>query len=157
MDADLRKPAIASSVGVRPDPGLNDVLKGSVTLAEAVVESPHSPRLVVLPAGGESFNGVVRLNIDELLFSKRMRQVLRSLRYACQYIVIDTPPLIPYADARALSSLVDGVILVGRYGTRRQALAKCADMLAQLHAPVLGVVLNGVDVRAPEYQYAKQG
>jgi capsular exopolysaccharide synthesis family protein len=156
VDADLRRPGIAPGMGVRSDPGLNDVLEGSVQLSDALVESHQSRRLMVLPAGGESLNGVVRLNIDELLFSKRMRQVLRSLRYACQYVVIDSPPLIPYADARALSSLVDGVILVGRYGSKRQALAKCADMLSLLHAPVLGVVLNGADLRASEYQYSKQ-
>ena len=155
VDADLRKPGIAAGIGVQSDLGLNDILNGSVQLADAIVESPQSRRLVVLPAGGESLNGVVRLNIDELLFSKRMNQVLRSLRYACQYVVIDTPPLIPYADARALSSLVDGVILVGRYGTKKQALAKCADLLAHLHAPVLGVVLNGADVKVSDYQYSK--
>jgi succinoglycan biosynthesis transport protein ExoP len=148
MDADLRKSGVAAALHLKCERGLSDVLRGSVPLKKALVGMRQSTRLAILPAG--SLTG----NLDELLTLDHMRNVLRELNESCQYVVIDSPPLVPYADARALSSMVDGVILVGRYGsTSRQAIGRCAQMLALLRAPVLGVVLNGVDLASADYRY----
>ena len=148
MDADLRKPGVAAALHLKCERGLSDVLRGSVPLKEALVGMPRSPRLAILPAGQPSET------FDQLRILDRMRKLLRVLNESCQYIVIDSPPLVPYADGRVLSSMVDGVILVGRYGsTSRQAIARCAQMLALLRAPVLGVVLNGVDLASGDYRY----
>jgi succinoglycan biosynthesis transport protein ExoP len=148
VDADLRKPGVAAALHLKCERGLGDVLSGSVPLKEALVGMPRSPRLAILPAGQPSEN------FDQLRILDRMRKLLRVLNESCQYIVIDSPPLVPYADGRVLSSMVDGVILVGRYGsTSRQAIARCTQMLAVLRAPVLGVVLNGVDYASPDYRY----
>jgi polysaccharide biosynthesis transport protein len=147
VDADLRKSGVAATLHLKCERGLSDVLKGSVPLKKALVGMRRSTRLAILPAG--SLTG----NLDEFLTLDHMRNVLRELNESCQYVVIDSPPLVPYADARVLSSMVDGVILVGRYGsTSRQALARCAQMLAVLRAPVLGVVLNDVDLTARDYR-----
>ena len=145
VDADLRKPGVAAALHLKCERGLSDVLRGSVPLKEALVGMPRSPRLAILPAGQPSET------FDQLRILDRMRKLLRVLNESCQYIVIDSPPLVPYADGRVLSSMVDGVILVGRYGsTSRQAIARCAQMLAVLRAPILGVVLNGVDDTSPD-------
>ncbi len=149
VDADLRKSGVASALCLKPVHGLTDVLRGSVSLKEALVGVEHSLRLAILTAGSLSDD------FDHLLASDRIRNILRVLNESCRFVVIDSPPLIPYADGRLLSSMVDGVILVSRYGsTSRHSIARCAEMLAILHAPVLGVVLNGVDGRSADYQYA---
>jgi len=146
--ADLRKSGVAAALNMKCGRGLSDVLRGSVPLKEALVGMPRSPRLTILPAG------LPAGTFDQLLILDRMRNLVRVLNESCQYIVIDSPPLVPYADGRVLSSMVDGVILVGRYSsTSRQAMARCAQMLALLRAPVLGVVLNGVDSASPDYRY----
>jgi len=147
IDADLRKSGVAAALHLECERGLSDVLRGSVPLKKALVGMLRSTRLAILPAG--SLTG----NLDQLLTLDHMRNVLRELNESCQYVVIDSPPPVPYADARALSSMVDGVILVGRYGsTSREALGRCAQMLALLRAPVLGVVLNGVDLASADYR-----
>jgi succinoglycan biosynthesis transport protein ExoP len=149
VDADLRKSGVASALCLKPVHGLTDVLRGSVSLKEALVGVEHSSRLAILTAGSLSDD------FGHLLASDRIRNILRVLKESCRFVVVDSPPLIPYADGRLLSSMVDGVILVSRYGsTSRDSIARCAEMLAILHAPVLGVVLNGVDGRSADYQYA---
>jgi capsular exopolysaccharide synthesis family protein len=148
VDADFRKSGVAAALNLKCGRGLSDVLRGSVPLKEALLGIPRSPRLTILPAGSPAGT------FDQLLILDRMRNLVRELTEYCRYVVIDSPPLVPYADGRVLSSIVDGVILVGRYGsTSRQAMARCAQMLALLRAPVLGVVLNGVDSASPDYRY----
>jgi succinoglycan biosynthesis transport protein ExoP len=152
VDADLRKPGVASALGLKPVHGLTDVLRGSVRLKDALVGVAHFPRLAILTAG------LLLDDFGQLLASDRMRDVLRVLNESCRFVVIDSPPLIPYADGRLLSSMVDSVILVCRYGsTSRDSMARCAEILGMLHAPVLGVVLNGVDSKSSNYEYAYHG
>lgn len=152
VDADLRKSGVARALSLNPAYGLCDVLRGSVSVKEALVGVAQSSRLAILSAGSLSED------FGQLLASDRMRNILRALNESCRFVVIDSPPLIPYADGRLLSSMVDGVILVGRYGsTKRDSIARCSEMLAMLHAPVLGVVLNAVDGRSPDYQFYAYG
>jgi polysaccharide biosynthesis transport protein len=149
VDADLRKSGVASALHLKAPHGLTDVLRGSVPLNEALIEIAHFSQLAILTAGSLSED------FDQLLVSERMRSVLQALNESCRFVVIDSPPLIPYADGRMLSSMVDGVILVSRYGsTDRELIARSAEMLAMMHATVLGVVLNGVDIKSPDYRYA---
>jgi succinoglycan biosynthesis transport protein ExoP len=149
VDADLRKSGVAAALHLKPAHGLTDVLRGSVPLNEALTEIAHFSQLAILTAGSPSED------FDQLLVSERMRSILQALNESCRFVVIDSPPLIPYADGRMLSSMVDGVILVGRYGsTDRELIARSAEMLATMHATVLGVVLNGVDIKSPDYRYA---
>jgi len=147
VDADLRTSGVASALHLKSGRGLSDVLKGSITVREALVGMPHSPRLTLLPAGSPPA-GV----LDQLLVLDRIRCVVRELSKYCQYVVIDSPPLVPFADGRVLSSVVDGVILVVRYAsTSRQAIARCTQMLNIVRAPVLGVVLNDVDLTSVDF------
>jgi polysaccharide biosynthesis transport protein len=152
VDADLRKSGVAAVLHLNWESGLSDVLRGSVDLRNGLIAVPNRPGLEVLHAGPLS------PDLDHLLSSSRMRNLVQELRDSFEYVVIDSPPLGPYADGRVLSSLVDGVILVGRCGsTTRQAIARCAHMLATLRAPVLGVVLNDVDLSSPDYQHYPYG
>ncbi|HKK02071.1 MAG TPA: XrtA-associated tyrosine autokinase [Desulfuromonadales bacterium] len=136
VDADLRKPSIHQYLGLKEDVGLAQCLSGHATLEQALIKTGIG-KLVVLP-GGAGVN-----NQLELLSSNRMKTLIQELktRYADRYIIFDTAPVLPFADAQVLSSLVDGVIFVVREGMAR--LHSVKEALASLKgAPFLGAVYN---------------
>lgn len=147
VDADMRNPKIESVFGLSDRSGLADVLKGSATLDDTLVRIPEISRLTVLPGGTSTTQA------GELVLSSAMPKLIRALRAQADYVVIDSPPMLPYADARALVSFADGLILVARLGaTTRAALVRIEDLLRGSGPPILAVVLNGVDIDLPEYQ-----
>lgn len=149
VDADLRNPTVAQTFVLPVQQGLADVLTGSASLEKTLHRLPGVANLTILPAGHAT-----PPDPGELVASEAMSEVLQGLREKFDHIVIDSPPIIPFADARWLSSLADGVILVGRYGsTTRQALVLSTEMLGEVDAPLLGVVLNGVDIKSEYYWY----
>jgi Mrp family chromosome partitioning ATPase len=81
-----------------------------------------------------------------LLTGGPIRSLMVRLRERFDFVVIDTPPILLYADGLAVSTLVDGVILVGRAGqTPRGAITRSMELLGMMKsAPVLTVVLNAV-------------
>jgi Mrp family chromosome partitioning ATPase len=83
-----------------------------------------------------------------------MRKIIQQLREKFDFVIIDTPPILLFADAWAMSPLTDGVVLVGRSGvTPREAMRRSIEMLAEVNsAPVLAVVLNGADLDSSKYR-----
>jgi Mrp family chromosome partitioning ATPase len=84
-----------------------------------------------------------------------MRKLLVDLRQAYDFVIIDSAPVLPYADVRIISPMADGVVLVARSGiTTREAMARTKEILAEIQgAPILNVVLNGADNIASSYFY----
>jgi polysaccharide biosynthesis transport protein len=83
-----------------------------------------------------------------------MRDLLVELRKQYDHIVIDTPPSLSVTDAVVLSPRADAVVLVIRSGqTTKQALRRSRDILIQVNAKVVGVLLNAVDLSSPDYYY----
>ena len=99
------------------------------------------------------------VNAGQLVCSEAMRQVIRDLRQRFQFVIIDSAPLLPFADGQALSTIVDGLVFVGRSGiTTRDAVSRSLELLQQVRsAPIVQFVLNGTDVNSSEYQYYKLG
>lgn len=148
IDADLRRPSVHKTLGMGPHSGLSNVLTGSTTLERAITGSPILPNLSVLPAGTPPPNPA------ELLASSNMRDVLEELRGQYDHIVVDTPPSLSVTDAVVLSPRADAVVLVIRSGqTTKQALRRSRDILMQVNAKVVGVLLNAVDLSSPDYYY----
>ena len=148
IDGDLRRPSIHKTLGMGPHSGLSNVLTGSTTLDEAIVRTNLLPNLFVLPAGTPPPNPA------ELLASSNLRDVLLQLREQYDHIVIDTPPSLSVTDAVVLSPRADAVILVIRSGqTSKQALRRSRDLLLQVNAKLVGVLLNAVDLTSPDYYY----
>ena len=148
IDADLRRPSIHKTLGMGPHSGLSNVLTGSTTLEQAITRTAVLPNLFVLPAGTPPPNPA------ELLASANMREVLAQLRDQYDHIVIDTPPSLSVTDAVVLSPRADAVVLVIRSGqTTKQALRRSRDILMQVNAKVVGVLLNAVDLSSPDYYY----
>jgi len=148
VDADLRKHT--NLFGLEPAMGLAEVLRGA-PLGSAVTKVPGASNLSLLTSGS------LLESPAELVGSPAMGSAIADLAQRFDAVIIDSPPLIPYADAKLLASQVDAVILVGRYGeTTRDALALSAEALQASNANVLGVVLNGVDPTASYYQYYRE-
>lgn len=148
IDGDLRRPSIHKTLGMGPHSGLSNVLTGSTTLDDAIVRTNLLPTLFVLPAGTPPPNPA------ELLASSNMRDVLQQLSEQYDHIVIDTPPSLSVTDAVVLSPRADAVILVIRSGqTSKQALRRSRDILLQVNAKLVGVLLNAVDLTSPDYYY----
>jgi Mrp family chromosome partitioning ATPase len=117
-----------------------------------LTKCPHNqpfaklPNLHVVPAGFRPAGPT------EILASPKMQQLVAVWRTEYDHIIVDTPPMLPFADALVLSARADGVILVTRSGvSRRKALSRAVDVLSRSGANVLGFVLNAV--RRPEYYY----
>src|SRR5579862_6825865 len=148
IDADLRRPSIHKTLGMGPRSGLSNVLTGSTTLEQAITRTAILPNLFVMPAGTPPPNPA------ELLASANMRDVLSQLREQYDHIVLDTPPSLSVTDAVVLSPRADAVVLVIRSSqTTKQALRRARDILAQVSAKVVGVLLNAVDLTSPDYYY----
>jgi succinoglycan biosynthesis transport protein ExoP len=154
IDGDLRRPGVARAFGISCQQGLGDVLIGSLKLEEVLLPVEAVPNLTILPSGPAA-----PAHPGELVSSVSMSDLLRLLRKRFEFVLVDSPPILPYADGRALSPLVDGVILVGRAGfTNREALSRSMELLTEVHsAPVLEVVLNGADFVSADYRYYGYG
>jgi polysaccharide biosynthesis transport protein len=152
VEGDLRRPMIELAMGLRATTGIVEVLGGKVSLHEAIIKNTGVPGLSVLPVKSLPDNPA------DLLSSGKMQQVLSTLRDSFDYIVIDSPPIIPFSDARSLALQADGVILVSRYGsTTRRTITRGAEILNEMQAPLLGVVLNDMDLTSADYHYFNYG
>ncbi len=149
VEADLRRPSFGEYLGIETAAGLTSVLIGAADLDEVLLPwGDDGGRLEVLPSGP------LPPNPSELLGSRGMGEVLRELSGRFDVVLIDTPPLLPVTDAAVLAAQVDGTLLVVRSGkTRREQLARAADVLRTVDARVLGVVLNMIPAREMEGMY----
>ena len=97
------------------------------------------PGLLVLPSGPPPPNP------SELLSTKTVRTKLDALARSSDYVVIDSPPLLPVSDSVVISSLADVTLLVvTARTTARRSLQRSIEMLTQVNAPLEGLVFNGV-------------
>ena len=151
VDADLRRRGVAPMLGVTANHGLSDVLSGNMELDEALVPHVYVPGLSVLSAGSNSEEP------GALIASTAMSDLVMKLRQRFEFVVIDSPPILPVADARLLSALADGILMVGRSGkTTRATMKRAVEMLRDVRsAPVLEYVLNAADYSALNYDYHK--
>ncbi|SDF26894.1 capsular exopolysaccharide family [Blastococcus aurantiacus] len=151
VDADLRRPAVARLLGIEGAVGLTDVLIGRASAAD-VVQDWGSRGLQVLASGRTPPNPA------ELLGSPAMRALLAELRADYDFVVVDTAPLLPVADAAILSRAVDGMLVLANVTrVRRSQLAESLQTLEQVKGRVLGLVLNQVSRPDDVYAYRQTG
>ncbi|HET9180145.1 MAG TPA: polysaccharide biosynthesis tyrosine autokinase [Terriglobia bacterium] len=144
VDADLRRPAVHRALGFRNLRGLSSYLGGMSEWAPCILPG-LSPGLDTLPAGRSAKNPIA------LLSSTRMRILISELLEEYDYLVVDSPALMPnLMDARILAGLVDGALMVVRSGMApRDYVIRARKQLNN----IIGVVLNSMDVRAMEDYY----
>ncbi len=135
IDGDLRHPSIAQYLGLKPFAGFAEVLQDKSDLFDAITRlSEHD--LYLLPVKRETKSPT------ELLSSPRFQAALGELRQYFDFILIDSPPVKPFADARQLANHADATLFIVRAGfAPYETVAEAVHALADFR--VLGVVLNG--------------
>lgn len=144
LDGDFRKSAVHVQLGLPESPGLAEVLKGTCSLEDALVRTQEFPKLYVMSSGQRPENPV------ELLDSAAWQMLVKRLREAFRYVIIDSPPVGAIADYDLIQAVCDGVILVVRPDhTNRKLCQRALDAVPE--PKFLGVLLNCV----PEWSLAR--
>lgn len=147
VDCDLRRRGLSKTVARRSQRGLIEVLQGRATIDEALVH--------------DRVHGVYYLPITrsakaalDILTSQGMDDLMIGLRDRFDFVVLDTPPILPVADATVISNRADATVLMARWRkTPHGALKAAVKIMYSAGIPLAGVALNGVNLR----QQAKFG
>ena len=145
IDADLRRASLGRLLDVPPGMGLGDVLAGEAELDAS---------LITVQAGGFHFLSAGSPGIDptRVLKSTRLAELIGQLRQMYDLVIIDTPPVLPVADALILGRWADGAVMAARYDASRLPLVERANrQIIAAGIPVLGVVVNGVKTQDQAY------
>jgi protein-tyrosine kinase len=137
IDADLRCSRLHVPLGAPASPGLTEYLKGQADEA-SIIQNGFDGNLCFIPGGTESSHP------SELLSNGRLKALIARMAPVFDWVILDSPPLLPVADSSFLADLVDGVLLVVRAGATPMATAQrsCQELQGR---NVVGVVLNAVD------------
>lgn len=137
IDADLRCSRLHVPLGAPPSPGLTDYLCGEAD-EMAVIQHGSEGNLCFIPGGKEVANP------SELLLNGRLKTLLERVTPVFDWVILDSPPLLPVADASLLADHVDGVILVVRAASTQTSTAEraCQELQGR---NIVGVVLNAVE------------
>lgn len=146
VDADLRKGCCHKLLNRSNSNGLTDLLtNGSLTVLECVQQTAVDG-LFLLPRGR------IPPSPADLIGSHKMQEVLGTLRQNFAFVLVDSTPLISVSDAIVLSTLCDRVLMVVQGSKTTVAIVRQAvGHLKDVHAQILGVVLNGINIRSPDY------
>lgn len=136
IDAGLHHPSVHTKFGLEQKSGLVDVLEGKIDLV-AALKGTKLENLKVLT------NGSLVSHPAELLESRKMKDIIKQLKFRFDIILFDSSPLGPFIDPIILGSEVDAVILVVRSNrTRREVIQHSQAVLEKFKSRILGVVLN---------------
>lgn len=141
IDGDLRRPVVHSIFGMDKEDGLTNHFMGTLSYKKLA-------RKTIIDNLSVITSGVLPPNPSELLASDKMQELLKQLQEDYDIILVDSPPVIAVTDAAILSTKVDGTILIVSSGqTNRDAVQRARDLLENVDARILGVLLNGVDLQ----------
>jgi exopolysaccharide transport family protein len=148
IDADLRCPTIAKSIGIQEEPGLVDLLLGEAEYDDVINEDKASGVFVITA-------GKPTQNPPSLLASDRFSQVLNKLEESFDFLVIDSPPILAVSDSRVLTTKVDATVLVVRWAsTSRDMVMTSIKQLDGTFGSLSGIVLSMVDLKLySRYKY----
>ncbi len=145
IDCDLRRPKVHFTLGLQPRVGLAEVLLNQATLEEALLKL-DGVNLDVLPVR------TVPSNPSELLASPEMRRLIEEVAGRYDRVILDTPACLGLPDAKSVSELCDGLVMVVRAGITPQEEVRAAlDVLDRRR--VVGLVLNGSEATREQYGY----
>jgi len=153
IDADMRRPRLHQVFNVTNGAGLSTLLSSEFDEATmlGVVQHDEKSKLHLMPSGP------VPPNPAELIGSEQMTNLLKRLSNHFTHVVIDSPPIASFTDGVLIASMVDGVILVVHAGkSSRQVVKRSKQLLNDIGAKVLGVVLNNVNLRSQDNYYYYQ-
>jgi capsular exopolysaccharide synthesis family protein len=149
IDADLRRPSLHTAFDLKKEPGLTNFLIGDGQAA-SLIRRTRVPGLHLLTSG------TLPPNPSELLHSRRFKKFLLQLGKYYDWVVLDSPPVMPVTDAIVLADVASGVIFVTAAETTPLPAARSAiEQLRRAPAPLLGAVLNRADLKRRSYYYTK--
>jgi capsular exopolysaccharide synthesis family protein len=149
LEGDLRRPTLSQKFGLGRNPGLCECLKGERSLATSIYRL-EGAKLWILPAGSKPSNA------QELLQSGRLSSLMDELATWFDWIIIDSPPVLPLADTSVWMRLVNGILLVTRQGTtQKRALLKGLGALEP--KKLIGALVNGSTGSSDEDYYYYRG
>lgn len=144
VDADLRRPSCERYLNLNQAPGLSDVLLGHESVDRLLRPAGYRD-LMLLGAGTRVENPA------EVFSSSRLDQLLQRLKERFQYVVIDTPPVLPSTDAGVLSAAADGTLMVVRLEHSLKKQSRDAwQVLSDMGGNVLGTFVNEVRGQDPD-------
>jgi capsular exopolysaccharide synthesis family protein len=142
VDGDLRNPKVTRSLCPQAKFGLVEVACGHVPFEQAVlIDRPSGLAVIPSPPRNETFT-------NEFVFTDAMSNFLQDLRQRYDFIIVDSPPLTPLVDARALAQRADGIVLAIRWdATPQDVVLHAIETLGPTVERMLGTVLTRVDLR----------
>jgi capsular exopolysaccharide synthesis family protein len=146
LEGDLRRPSLSQRFGLGRNPGLCEcLLQSDRSLTESIYHL-DSPNLWILPAGSAPSNAL------ELLQSSRLSALMDQLTTWFDWIIIDSPPILPLADTSVWMRMADGILLVTRQGTtEKRKLQRGLEALE--HKKMIGAIVNGSENAADSDYY----
>jgi len=151
VDGDLRRPSIHTKFGFTPRVGLSNVLTGELHWQDIVLPVDGKPNLSVLPAGPGSHRAAD-------LIGPRLSSLLDEFAKEYDLVILDSPPLLGFAECLQMATAADGVLIISRAGeTKRRAVAEVISVLQRLRANIVGVVLNQVSQNTSSDGYSYYG
>lgn len=152
VDCDLRRPSQHQIFDVRNGRGLTTMM-----VDEEAMKNPPFQKIEIDGAEGSLHllpSGPLPPNPAELLASRRMTEIIKSLAEQSDIVLFDAPPIIAVTDAALLSSKVDAVLLViNAGGTKREHAQSAKTLLEKVNARLVGVVLNNVRFDSSLHRY----
>lgn len=147
IDGDMRHPTAHVLFDAPQEPGMSELLRGEVEPADAIRATPLS-RLWILPAGISDTHSL------QALAQENVRTLFEKLKQQYDFIIIDTPPVLPVTDALLIGQHVDGVLFsVLRDVSRSPAVHAAQQKIAPLDVPMLGAVVLGADGETGDDKY----
>ena len=138
IDCDLRKPSIHENFLLSNEKGLVDVLVGKSDLKSVTKKIEDSLFLITA--------GTIPPNPAEILGSKEMEDLIKELSINFDYIILDTPPILPVSDTLLLASKADATLIVVKARkTKEKVVKESYDQLVEAKANVIGTILNESD------------
>jgi len=145
VDADLRNPSVARTMGLEGSVGLTTVLLGRASLDDMLVQWGHG-ELFVLPAGE------IPPNPSELLGSEAMRDLFAELAQRFDFVLVDTPPVLPVTDAMVVDTLTGGsLMVVAANRTKKRHVAEAIKAFENAGAKLAGMALNMAPLESVAY------
>lgn len=146
LEVDLRKPSVARNLKTESKRGLTDLLAGTISVDECIVNPTNNSQFNVIPCGTIPHNPI------ELLSSDKFTQALESLKTQFDHIILDGPPTLPVSDACVLANKVDGVIVAVKSEFTKIKVSKAAVTRLNKHnANVIGAVLTVAEPQKMSY------
>ena len=148
VDADLRRPGVASIFGLAENPGLTDLVRSDAIGIDTVAQETEVPNLRIITAG------TIPANPAELLGSRRMEAIGQRLIEAADIVIYDTPPITAVTDAALTAAKADATIMVVQsHRASKRVVTQGIEALTKVNARIVGAVLNNVPghVAVPYY------